>query len=88
MSYTVAFHDEDQDDIGSYPNAVYNVKLVLDYMVVHTVVNVERIEGEDENTLADRVVEIACSFLDDHYGVDFLILGITDAEITLEGITR
>ena len=88
MSYTVTFHDEDQDDIGTYPNGVYAVKLVLEYMVVNTVVTVERIEDEDEETLADRVVADACSFLNDHYGVDFDDLGIQDAEITLEAITK
>ena len=86
MSYTVAFHDEDQDDIGSYPNAVYNVKLVLDYMVVTTVITTERRLDEDEDTLADRIVSEACQFLSDHYGVDFDDLGINDAEITLEGV--
>lgn len=85
MSITQNISDK---DIHEFPRAFYYVKLVFDYMVVSTGVSLDRIEDEDEDSLTDRVVEKACEFLNEQYGVDFMILGIIDTTIEVEGFSR
>lgn len=80
------------EDIDSHPNAQYGVKLVFDYMAIFTVIELPRDYAEeetlDEDSLTERAINGACLVINDHYGLNLESLGIQDAEITCEGVSR
>lgn len=75
---------EDSD----YPNAIYNVRLVFDYMVVFTVVTVPRELSDDTETLIEKATECAYAMLLDEYGVNFEQFKPIDVEVELEALSR
>lgn len=73
---------------SEYPNAIYNVRLVFDYMVVFTVVTVPRDFSDDKETLIEKATDYAYDLLRDEYGVDFAQLKPIDIEVELEALSR
>lgn len=71
-----------------YANAIYNVRLVYDYMVVFTVVTVPRDLTDDTETLIEKATDYAYDMLRDEYGVDFAQLKPIDIEVELEAVSR